>query len=450
MYQEIYNFLNECEQNESIKNISFGIVNENEVLYQMNKKPYQIDQPRIMFSITKSFTGLAIGMLLDDGLINLDDKVSKYFKDYFPKILNENLEKMTIRHLLSMSSGLKYENFKDALVDDDFIKTFFSREFVNKPGSKYLYSTRTSHILSALVRITTGKTLQVFLDERLFKPLEITNYFWEETPEGNSYGGSGLAITHDAMAKLGILLLNDGVYKGKRIVSKAFLDEATKSQVIKQDSVGTEASKSRGISYGYQFHIVNENEYAADGMFGQVIYVFKDLKIAIILTSQTTDFVKIYALIQKHFRNFTLSNDINKDQLDLYVKTLTYEKESSNVVFKHDLTFKLDKNSLKVNSVRVNKDFIEFTHDDESVDRLNLNERIGYLRFIRTINYERQKVFLTVLASSEDKLVIELTHLESPFISQFIFEKRESESIFRFEPIITFYLDKFEQPIRNH
>lgn len=449
MYKQVYDFLNECNQNEQIKNISFGLLNKEEVLYQFSTPPYQIDKKRIMFSITKSFTSLAIGILFDKGLIKLEDPISKYFEDVYPSIKSENLLKIKVKDLLSMSSGIKTEDYKDALRDHDFIKTFFERDFVYTPGTHYLYSTRTSHILSALVKKITGVMMHEFLEENLFKKIGLDDYSWEVTKEGNSYGGSGLQVSHLMLNKLAFLLLNDGKYNGIEVVSKKYLDLATNTQVIKQDSVGTLASKSRGTGYGFQFHIVSEQEYAADGAFGQVVYVFKEYSIAVVLTSQTTDFVEIYRLIQKYFSKGIIESDFSKESLDKYVQELTYIKNDKPLKFKGNYKFNLIENTLNLKEVSINQNILKFTYLNGIVDEIDLNKRYGKIYAIKTLKYEKQDYFLNILESTDNYLEIEFLHLESPFVSKFIFKEENNEVTFEFNPQITFYMEPFKQTIKK-
>lgn len=440
MYKNIYDFLQACESNELIKNISFGIINKEGVLYEFVKKPYTLKHPRIMFSITKSFTSIAIGILYDEGKLSLDDKVLSYFPEINIENPSDNLKRMTIKDLLTMSSGLSSEDFRNALYDKDFVDAFFKRDFDKQPGTHYLYSTRTSHILSAIVKKITGRLTSDFLTEKLFIPLGITNFSWEITPENNSYGGSGISINHEALSKLGILLLNDGMYNGKQIVSKKYLDQATRAQVTKQDSIGTKAAESRGHAYGYQFHIVNDNEFTADGAFGQVVYIFRNLGIGIILTSQTTDFVMIYALIQKYFRNIDLKTDFDKSILDNYTDKLSFVKNDNEINFNHNLSFDLKDNSFNAQTIAINDKIITIKYQDGSMDSIHLNERYHKVKFIKTFKYESQRIFTNVLESSNNKLVLEVLHLESPFLTQITFEVNQNECVFKFDPVITFYL----------
>ena len=227
---------------------------------------YDTKMPHATFSMCKTVTGLAIGMLADDGLLSLDDKVYRFFPEEKPLLLSARTRAITVEHLLTMRSGVSFSE-PGAVVEDKWIASFLGSAVRFTPGKKFAYNSMNSYMLSAIVTRVTGRSLSDFLEERLFSPLDIQNVFWEKCPLGIEKGGWGLYLSAESMAKLGQLFLNGGVYNGKRIISEAYVRAATARQVAVSDAIGK-------YDYGYHLWVHKENEsYLFNGMLGQNVRV---------------------------------------------------------------------------------------------------------------------------------------------------------------------------------
>ena len=216
-----------------------------------------------VYSVSKSFTSVAIGILVDMGLINLDNFVLFYFSEEVKDYLKE-YEKLRIKHLLTMTVGQEKDLFAELTPKDNPFEIFFNTPLVNEPGEAFLYSNFASFILSVIVTKVTGKSMNDFLNEYLYKKIGMEKPQWASI-NNYTFGCTGLEISVQDMARFGLLVLNDGVWENEQIVSKEYLKEALDKQI---------AEPGTPFYYGYQFWIANNYQMAA-GMFKQYIIIDK-------------------------------------------------------------------------------------------------------------------------------------------------------------------------------
>lgn len=446
MYKNIMNFIKEVESYQTLRTVSYAFIHKDEVIYDFVKEPYDRNEPRLMFSITKSFLSLAVGVLFDQDKIKLDELVSYYIPEYFVGKTG-NLLNLKIKDLLSMSAGFEVDDWTAVRRTSNLINEFFDLEFKHEPGTHYKYSTETSHVLSLIITRITGLKLNEFLEKNVFNILGIKNYKWTLTPEGLTYGGSGLFISHNDLIKLGKLLINNGIYNGQRVVSKTYLDLATSQQVIKKANINNPLAKAIGCGYGYQFHITNENEYRADGALGQIVYVFRDLEFGVVVTSQITDYELMYSLIQKHFRNQSFIKDDSLNELIHYSNSLTYVIKNENNKFMNFNEIDLNLNPLDIKSLQLLDNHLIIKYHDQLIDDIDLTKDKGVFRFINTYEISIQKYFLNIIESNNYLIYLEFIHLETPFVTRLKISFENDYLVFKYEPISTFYLEGFEQKI---
>lgn len=239
--------------------------------------PYRSDLTHMMYSLSKPFTSTAIGFAIEEGLITLDDRLV----DFFPEKLDgrpcENMEKITVRHLLTMNSGHKYEpDFVRDAPDwaEVFLKTYVDFE----PGTKFTYNTFGTYMLSAVINRVTGMPVEEYLKPRLLDPLGIEDYRFEKCPAGISTGGYGFNLKLESVAKFGQFCLNRGMWEGRQLISSDWIDAATSKQVPTPP-----ATPDWDKGYGYQFwRCAPEGSYRGDGACGQFIIVLpkEDMVIA--------------------------------------------------------------------------------------------------------------------------------------------------------------------------
>lgn len=282
------------------------------------------EMPHHMWSTSKSFTSLAVGFAIEEGLLSLDDKLVDFFPELAEKALKqtgdstyrENMKACTVKDLLVMSSGHDREpvfsdagklagkvaelnltlgdnlenlnGFMDAL-DMNMKELFFTTPFVHRPGSKNLYNSPATYMLSAIVQEVTGEKINDYLMPRLWEPLGMEQPQWQEL-DGVNCGGWGLFLKPEEMAKAGQMFLDGGRYAGKQVVSEDYLKEATapyfKWGWPEWDPQGRGRGPHNG--YGYQFWTVTEGFNTA-GAQGQFIFALPQLDAVITCTATILD-----------------------------------------------------------------------------------------------------------------------------------------------------------------
>ena len=250
--------------------------------------PYSCEDKQQLYSLSKTFTSSAIGMLVDDGVITVEDKMTDIFPDKMPENISQSLAAMRIKHLLSMNTGHESCVMGKIKNSTDPVREFFAQEVKYAPGTHFAYNSAASYILSAIVGKYTGVSMFDFLSERLFTPLEIEGVWWDTYPDGNSQGGIGLHASIDDITKLGILYLNKGVYEGKRILSEKWIEEAT--SYVSDNSGNGNPDWCSG--YGYQIWHNSRLGYRGDGARGQLCVVLNDKDIVVCVHAVVSDMQK--------------------------------------------------------------------------------------------------------------------------------------------------------------
>jgi len=247
--------------------------------------PYSPEHRQQLYSLSKSFTGTAIGLAVSEGLLSVDDPVIKFFPDLLPAEVSDNLAALKIRHLLSMTVG----HGKDSILILEasasgvpWEKTFLSLPVVFKPGSQFMYNSGASFMLSAIIKKVTGQPAHEYLKPRLYEPLNITDTTWGANFEGINMGASHLRMPTEDIAKFGQLYLQEGMWNGKQVISKDWVAEASAKHIDngKNDS-------SWGYGYGYQFWLNPPGGYRADGAFGQFSMILPKLDAVVAITSES-------------------------------------------------------------------------------------------------------------------------------------------------------------------
>lgn len=237
-----------------------------------------------LYSASKTFTSLAIGICSDKRLLNISDSVLSFFPEYNSQAA-ENSEKITIRDLLHMSSGKKGFNFKivnDAVRTEDWAKLFFLDEVVFKPGSEFFYSNSCSYMLSRVVEKVSGLKLRDFLIPHVFNPFGIFNPQWDSCTRGHSLGAAGLHLNTKEFSLLGVTLLNKGIYNDQRIISEEYIKLATTDVIynaISEDDDGTK-------KFGYHLWLCSpEGAYRANGMYSRLCVVLPEKEAVVTVTA---------------------------------------------------------------------------------------------------------------------------------------------------------------------
>lgn len=251
---------------------SIIVMRHGKVIAETYPKPFDARYRHTLFSCSKTFVSAAVGLAINDNRLRLTDRVVMFFPDEAPDSLTANLADMTVRDLLVMASGVQPD--PDIRVErSDWARAFLSKP-VARPGKKFKYDSLCTYMLSAIVQKVTGQTVLDYLRERLLAPMHITDAEWERSPEGYTTGGWGLYIQSESMAKFGQLLLDKGVWNGRRLLPETWVGEMMKKQI-----------DNGSLGYGYQMWCCeHKGSMRADGMYGQFIYVLPDKDMVVVVT----------------------------------------------------------------------------------------------------------------------------------------------------------------------
>lgn len=250
-------------------------------------KPFEPQFKHTLYSLSKSFTSTAIGLLVKEGRLDIHRKLLSFFPAEGPANSDENLQKMEIRHLLTMNTGHESDTMARIRTDNNWTRNFLALPVKFAPGSHFMYNTGATYMLGAVVHKITGETLEKYLSTRLFNPLEITGYDWETSPEGLNTAGYGLRVKSEDIAKFGQMYLQNGKWKGRQILTPEWVKEATSYQTSSQEGNGDWAQ-----GYGYQFWRCKPGFYRGDGAYGQYCIVMPEQDAVLAVTSESWDMQK--------------------------------------------------------------------------------------------------------------------------------------------------------------
>jgi CubicO group peptidase (beta-lactamase class C family) len=260
-------------------------------------EPYGPSYPHMLFSLSKSFTSTAIGLLVADGRLSVDDPVLDLFPDAAPADPSENLRAMRVRHLLTMTTGHDVEPLGRLRESEaSWVRGFLAWPVEHPPGTHFVYNSLATYMLSAIVQRLTGQRLLDYLEPRVFKPLGIANATWEQSTEGIDVGGWGLSITTRDIARFGQLYLQRGVWQGRRLIPEEWVTEATSRQVPNGPSENPDWEQG----YGYQFWRCRHGAYRGDGAFGQFCVVMPEQEAVLAITAGTSTMQAVLDLVWEH------------------------------------------------------------------------------------------------------------------------------------------------------
>ena len=237
-----------------------------EMIFEKYWKPFSKDTIHRMYSDTKSFVGIAVGCLLDEGKIALDDPIVKYFPDKQPEHIHPWMAEQTIRHMLTMHTCLPGCNwFQPGVVDRT--KFYFAQRPNRPAGTLYNYDSTGSYILGALAERLSGMPLLDYMKEKFLNRIGgFENAQMLQVPDGVAWGDSAMVCTPRALLNFAKLLMNGGKWEGEQLISEEYVRAATSYQV----STDMECIRSyKWWGYGYQIWMAEQGGFAFHGMGGQ-------------------------------------------------------------------------------------------------------------------------------------------------------------------------------------
>ena len=266
---------------------SLMILRHGNVVAECYWAPYSAEHRQQLYSASKSFTSTAIGFAVSEGYLTVDDPVISFFPDMLPHNVSENLSNLRVKHLLTMSVGHAHDSIMALEASPEGVpweKTFLSIPVEFEPGSRFLYNSGASFMLSAIVKRVTGYSAHEYLHPRLYAPLDIADATWTENFEGINMGASHLRMKTENLAKFGQLFLQRGMWNGTRVISEEWVSRASSKQIENGHN-----DSSWGFGYGYQFWMNPPGGFRADGAFGQFSMVFPEQDAVVAITSESID-----------------------------------------------------------------------------------------------------------------------------------------------------------------
>lgn len=254
------------------------VIKDGAVIYEKYDQGHQANLKHALWSASKTFTATGIGFAVQDGLLSVDDPVIKFFSaEELPEEPSDTLKAMTVKDLLIMSSGFAHDYLGNTRTNacGKASVTMLHDTFAFEPGTVFKYNSMNTYMLSAIVTKVTGRKLVDYLAEKLFAPLGINDYYWEESVEGYNMGGWGLFISTEDLAKMGLFFLNRGKWDGKQLLDEAWFDDAMSAQIMPPKPVQVEGRPARPVDedwvagYGYQMWKNDNGSYRLDGAWGQ-------------------------------------------------------------------------------------------------------------------------------------------------------------------------------------
>jgi CubicO group peptidase (beta-lactamase class C family) len=337
--------------------------------------PYRPDHKMQLYSMSKSFTSTAVGFAQQDGLLTVEEQVIKYFPNDLPTVISDNLQKLKIKHLLMMSVGMAKDSIMTIEVTQNWAKTFLSLPIEFEPGTKFLYNSGASFMLSAIVQKVTGKTTQQYLQEKLYKHIGIENTTWSETPEGINFGASHLRLTHEDFVKFGQFYLQKGKWNGKQLLDPAYIAAASSKQINNGNN-----NSSWAYGYGYQFWMNPVGGFRADGAFGQYDMIFPDINAQVAISSESMLKEVTMKLVWEG-----LYPELAKS------KPLTANKIANNKLKERLKELNIDTSKGTLTGTNINGKIYEFESNDLGVKKIHFTETSKNLTF--KIEEENQKPY---------------------------------------------------------
>jgi CubicO group peptidase (beta-lactamase class C family) len=290
-------FLDAIEAAPAIEPHSLMVLRHGHVVASGWWAPYSPDRLHLLYSLSKSFTSTAAGFAVAEGLVRLDDPVVSYFPEFEADITDPRSRAMLVRHVASMASGHVAETFERAVAldPDEIVRGFLLLPPDREPGTVFAYNQPATYSLATIVQKVTGQTLTEYLRPRLFDPLGIGEVVWLQHPAGRDLGFSGLHATTDAVARLGQLYLQGGVWEGKQVLPSAWVAEATRSHV----SNAGESSPDWQRGYGFQFWM-SRHGYRGDGAYGQFCVVLPEHDAVVAMTAATVEMQALLDAMWEH------------------------------------------------------------------------------------------------------------------------------------------------------
>jgi CubicO group peptidase (beta-lactamase class C family) len=338
---------------------SLLIIKNNHIVLDASFYPFKNTYVHDLASVTKSIASLLMGIAIDKKFIKSENEpIVNFFPEY--KIKNDTLQTVTIKDLLNMSSGFQCswndgeKELREMRASNDWVKFMLTLPFANYPDAQFSYCSGNFYLLAEILQRTTKMNCHDFAEKYLFKPLEFGKSYWLTNYKGVNNGWGDLHISIYDFAKIGCLILNNGLWNGKQIISKQWIEKIQPLHKIQ---------KTESYGYGWWLDSENPDEIQAVGRGGQRLFIFKTRNMVIAtnggggyeagdIDNLTLDAIQTYQkdknsdfLLQQEIKNAALPdtsimttesfpvNKLNKnfllDNNDMGLKSMRFEKRKT-------------------------------------------------------------------------------------------------------------------------
>ncbi len=274
-------FLNDMKENRFPLH-SFILMRHGVIAAEGYVPPFDAERKHRMYSVSKSFTSVAVGMLITEGRLSLEDRVADFFPEYLPKDPSPYTLRATVRDLLRMATPNEENSY--GWDDTDFVKTFFTNtRDKHEPGTIFHYDTAGTTTLCGIVEKITGMPILEYM-RPLLDALGISKDIWcIQTPEGRSWTGSGIMCTSRDLLRFGLFCLRKGEWNGRQWVDRQYMEEATSKQI----DISVSNSGYAETGYGYQFWMLRNGGFACSGMGSQYAFMMPSMDTVMVTTGDT-------------------------------------------------------------------------------------------------------------------------------------------------------------------
>ena len=296
--------------------------------------PYSKETKHPLFSGTKSFTSALLGIALEDGKFRgVEQKVLDFFGNADPGKLDPVKKDITVEHLLTMSSGLKPTPSSPLFSNENPIQFVLDLPMEKKPGEAFAYNSAALHLLSGILRQTTGTDIFAYAQTRLFTPLGISDVTWQTDSKGLHLTATGISMTPRDWAKFGYLYLQNGTWNGKQLISPTWIAQSTQKQI---DTTG-KMNAAENDGYGYLWWMNGFDGYSAHGFGGQYLFVIPALDVIVVVTAGLPnpqfpiphELVKTYILPAAQSAEPLKPNPQASQDLKTSIEKLAYQESKS-------------------------------------------------------------------------------------------------------------------------
>ena len=267
------------------------VVRHGHIVFEQYRNGYNEDVKHHIQSATKSFSSALIGIALQEGFLkDVKQKVVDLLPDYTIANLDARKQRMNLEHLLTMSAGMDWHELDYPYTDArntlgqmwrsrDAVQHVLDQPMAREPGETWAYNSGTSILLGGILEQATGRDVLSFAREYLFDPIGIADVKWVKTTGDHYYTDGGLYLTPRDMARFGYLMLNEGQWEGKQILSPEWVAQSTEAHF----------QTGSGQGYGYQWWVLDGEVFAAHGHYEQVIYVIPQTDMVVVFTGNIPD-----------------------------------------------------------------------------------------------------------------------------------------------------------------